>query len=59
MKFLYLSCMLGYLALIAAAFFIGCLFLRKNYPLEYKLLVILSGLTLLVESGLFLSFFAG
>jgi len=36
---LYLSC-----------FLTGCLLVRKSWPLEYKLLVVLSGLTLLIEA---------
>src|SRR5882757_855858 len=39
-----------YGALLLSCFLAGCLFVRKNWLLEYKLLVILSGLTLLVES---------
>lgn len=42
---------LYYEALLITCFFTGCLFLRKSFPLEYKLLVVLSGLTLLVESA--------
>jgi len=40
-----------------SCFLIGCLFVRKNWPLEYKLLVVLSGLTLLVEATVFLYHF--
>lgn len=35
--------------LLLSSFITGCILVRKNWPLEYKLLVILSGLTLLSE----------
>src|ERR1700720_4264122 len=57
MKYLYYPGLIYYWALLTTTFLIGCLFLRKSFPLEYMLLVLLSGLTLLVESVVMTSLF--
>ncbi|HWK02063.1 MAG TPA: hypothetical protein VNS58_00430 [Puia sp.] len=44
-----------YIALLLSCFLIGCLLVRKSWPLEYKLLVVLTGLTSLVETIVFLN----
>lgn len=54
----YVLCFGYYELLLMACVFIGCLFLRRSFPLEYKLMVILSGLTLLVESMVVYFFFS-
>lgn len=36
--------------LLISCILTGCIFVRKGWPLEYKLLIVLSGLTFLVES---------
>jgi hypothetical protein len=38
-----------YDTLLLSCFLTGCMFIRKNWLLQYKLLVILSGLTVLIE----------
>ncbi|HWK04309.1 MAG TPA: hypothetical protein VNS58_11790 [Puia sp.] len=54
MPLLYIIFAYYYLGLLLSCFLTGCLFVRKSWSLEYKLLVILSGLTLLAETGAYL-----
>lgn len=51
MPLLYITFAIYYFSLLLSCLLTGCLLLRKNWPLEYTLLVILSGLTLLVEAA--------
>jgi hypothetical protein len=46
----YILYLVYYLALLLTCFLIGCFSVRKRWTLEYKLLFMLSGLTLLVET---------
>lgn len=46
-----------YDVLLLSCFLTGCLLMRKSWLFEYKLLVVLSGLTLVVEVAVQLSFF--
>ncbi|HWK02016.1 MAG TPA: hypothetical protein VNS58_00195 [Puia sp.] len=47
---IYYIYILYFAALYLSCFLTGCLLVRKSRPLEYKLLVVLSGLTLVVET---------
>ena len=42
-------------ALYLSCFLTGCLLVRKSWPLEYKLLIVLSGLTILVEMTIYIN----
>lgn len=55
MPLYYIIYSIFYIALYLVCFLIGSLLVRKNWPLEYKLLVVLAGLTSLIETIVFLN----